>query len=76
MNKIIGYLSFQGCFLCPICNALISASRTNTPVYEVNIKPYSQDCAVCKEVIYKGKVPTILFDNKEAYARYLQGERK
>jgi hypothetical protein len=74
-KQLIGYISWQGCFLCPMCNSLLSASRMGTPVYEVNIKPYSQDCAMCKRIIYKGKIPTILFDNKLAYAKYLEGEK-
>jgi hypothetical protein len=74
-EQIIGYLSFQGCFLCPMCNALTSSNKGNTPIYALEIKPHSQDCAMCKRVVYKGEIQTILYDNKMAYTNYLRGEK-
>lgn len=63
-SNIVGYFDWQGYFLCPNCTMKCSFPMSQaTPVYDINIAPYSQDCAMCKEVIMKGHIDTILFDN-------------
>ena len=57
--KLVGYL-VRGRFVC--VNCVVEENKT-IPVYALNIRPYSQDCALCGEVVVKGGTPTILFDN-------------
>jgi len=53
-----GYAGFA--FVCPRCAE--RAGDTRVPVYPVNLRPYSQTCATCGALAFRGGVPTELYD--------------
>jgi hypothetical protein len=74
-SPIIGYIDYLGYFLCPTCTGYCSSHISNfTPVYDVNVAPYSQDCAMCKKVTVQGQVDTILFNNAAVSKRIQDGK--
>ncbi len=58
VDRVRGYL-VSGKVLCPDCYA--QQERNGVRIYPRTLSPYSQDCSMCRVVVYTGVLSNTLF---------------
>lgn len=58
MDKLIGYLTPQGSHYAVVGECCKEQRRRESPVFEVNVLPYRQNCVCCGKVLVQGRTPS------------------